>query len=359
MAKKWILTVFTALAWAACMGQAASKTIPFTEKTHDFGEIREEKGPVKHKFTFTNNTRQPIVIEHVEVNCGCTTTDFSRKPVMPGQTGYLTVTFDPANRPGVFSKTIAVAANNNTLQTVLTVMGTVIGRVRPVGELYPIALGDGIRIDTRSAYFRNVGQGQASSMVVGWANASAKQATLAFQVEPRSPYIRIDAPEKLAPGDKGNITVTFNLGGQTAAYGIFSHKIYPIINGKRQNTPISVLACGIDAFNGEPDKTPRARFDRHYHDFGNLKSGQKTVSAQFTLTDTGAAPLVVRYVACGRGLATDLKAGTTIGTGKSLTFKVTLDPAAHPADMVSESIMIIVNDPLRPVREIRIAAVIQ
>ena len=92
---------------------ADSKTLKFKEQSWNFGDIKEDGGDVSHIFSFTNITDSPIVILDVSASCGCTTPTFSRKPIMPNQTGAITVTFAPINRPGKFSNGVSVKLSNN------------------------------------------------------------------------------------------------------------------------------------------------------------------------------------------------------------------------------------------------------
>jgi Protein of unknown function (DUF1573) len=62
-------------------------------KQHDFGQIKAGK-EVSHVFTFINTGKTPLTIETTRTTCGCTATTFDPKPVPPGQSGQITVTFD-------------------------------------------------------------------------------------------------------------------------------------------------------------------------------------------------------------------------------------------------------------------------
>ena len=99
--KKFIILIFCTLRALAAPAQEA---LVFTPDAWDFGTIREEQGRVSHTFTGENRSERPVVILDVVTSCGCTVPQFSRKPVLPGEKTQITVTFDPANRPGTFSK---------------------------------------------------------------------------------------------------------------------------------------------------------------------------------------------------------------------------------------------------------------
>lgn len=84
----------------------------FAEKTYDFGVIKESDGKVSHVFTFTNLSMSPLTLKNVRASCGCTTPSWSKKPVAPGETGEITVTYNAKNRPGAFNKSITITLSN-------------------------------------------------------------------------------------------------------------------------------------------------------------------------------------------------------------------------------------------------------
>ncbi len=88
---------------------AASKdsdVYTFDTLSHDFGTITDNR-PVSHTFTITNTGSQPLVITTVtNGGCGCTTPKWTRKPIAPGETGEVTVTFSPTGRKGEFNREI-------------------------------------------------------------------------------------------------------------------------------------------------------------------------------------------------------------------------------------------------------------
>jgi hypothetical protein len=83
-----------------------SKLVWLTPTTHDFGEIAKRQ-PVKYVFEFKNITTEPLVIENVRAECGCTASDWEQEPVQPSQIGKISVTYD-AVKNGVFYKKLTV-----------------------------------------------------------------------------------------------------------------------------------------------------------------------------------------------------------------------------------------------------------
>lgn len=98
----------------------------FPEKTHDFGIIKEEKGPVSTVFEVINTGNKPLIIVDVTVSCGCTTHEYTKKPIAPGKRGKIKVFYNPAGRPGAFRKDIKVRTNGRERRTTLFIEGTTI-----------------------------------------------------------------------------------------------------------------------------------------------------------------------------------------------------------------------------------------
>ncbi|MDE7152852.1 MAG: DUF1573 domain-containing protein [Muribaculaceae bacterium] len=122
--KRYFLAALTALLLAATMFAEGKANAQFKDKTHNFGTIREADGPVTTEFPFTNDGDAPLVIVSAVASCGCTSPEYPRKPVQPGESGVIKVTYDPAGRPGEFSKTITVRTPDKRIK--LRIKGNVI-----------------------------------------------------------------------------------------------------------------------------------------------------------------------------------------------------------------------------------------
>ena len=87
--------------------------ISFDEREHNFGDIEEKGGKVSHKFMFTNNGKNPLRILSVKPSCGCTTPDWTKDEIKPGNQGYIIAEYNPKGRPGVFRKSLSIVTNDN------------------------------------------------------------------------------------------------------------------------------------------------------------------------------------------------------------------------------------------------------
>ncbi len=104
--------------------EAGVAKIEFDKVQHDFGTIKEGE-VVKHKFTFKNVGNVPLVISDVKPTCGCTTTNFTKTPVMPNGQGEIELQFDSSGKVGPQHKPVTVLANVEGGQTQLVLTATV------------------------------------------------------------------------------------------------------------------------------------------------------------------------------------------------------------------------------------------
>jgi Protein of unknown function (DUF1573) len=84
----------------------ADDVAKFTAETIDQGKIKQNN-PEEVKFVVTNISKEPLIIEQANPTCGCTIGDYTKTPIAPGATGYVSAKFNAAT-PGHFTKTLTV-----------------------------------------------------------------------------------------------------------------------------------------------------------------------------------------------------------------------------------------------------------
>jgi hypothetical protein len=104
---------------------AKSAKITWISMEHDFGEITQGI-PVTATFEFKNVFNEPIVISNVRTSCGCTVAEYSKKPILPGESSTISVTYN-AQKAGVFNKIVSVTMDEKD-EYKLTVKGSVINK---------------------------------------------------------------------------------------------------------------------------------------------------------------------------------------------------------------------------------------
>ena len=92
--------------------------------SHNFGNIPRGT-PVTVEFSFTNTGDEPLIIKDVVTSCGCTASDYTLEPIMPGKSSKIKVSFNAANK-GAFTKTITVNSNDQEATKLLQIKGVVI-----------------------------------------------------------------------------------------------------------------------------------------------------------------------------------------------------------------------------------------
>ena len=89
--------------------------IKFDKTTYDFGNFSENEPIVSGVFIFTNVGDAPLVIHQAVASCGCTVPEYTKEPVLPGQSGTLKVTYNGEGKfPGHFKKSITLRTNGKT-----------------------------------------------------------------------------------------------------------------------------------------------------------------------------------------------------------------------------------------------------
>lgn len=90
----------------------------------DVGQIPQNV-PKTIVFEFKNTGKTDIVITNVKPTCGCTTSEYTKTPIKPGETAKVNAVYNAAAK-GAFTKTITVTTNAEEAPKSLTFKGTVI-----------------------------------------------------------------------------------------------------------------------------------------------------------------------------------------------------------------------------------------
>ena len=93
-------------------------------KNIDLGVLKQYN-PKDVVFKFTNTGGKPIIITNAKGSCGCTEIEYSKKPILPGKSAEVIVTYD-AETLGVFNKTVTLTMNIEKSKQVLHIKGTVV-----------------------------------------------------------------------------------------------------------------------------------------------------------------------------------------------------------------------------------------
>lgn len=108
----------------------------FEHTRHNFGVFAQDTAIVTHEFVFTNVGKSPLIIHQASASCGCTVPEYTLEPIMPGEKGKITVTYNgKGRRPGVFRKSITIHNNGKQTPVRIYIEGEMIGEELPIKEV--------------------------------------------------------------------------------------------------------------------------------------------------------------------------------------------------------------------------------
>lgn len=357
--KQIFILFFTLLSLSAI----AQSQIVLEKNVHDFGKIKEVDGVVTTVFKFKNTSDKPYIIKYISVSCGCTTPKYSKAPVLSGASSEISVSYDPAGRPGAFSKTVYVASGSSDTVNELTIKGDVEPRPRSVEDDYPVVYFDGLRASSTAIAYREIPLGYRHTKAIEIYNSSTKP--LDLKITPKGSDSRLSAnlsTTKLAPKEKGQILVTYDLKTTPDYYGSFLGEIDFEINGKSTQAPLFVRGVSVPDFTSySPEmlrNSPRGELSSRFTHLGNVSLSKKMVK-EFTIYNNGVDPLKIVSQSKSSESVKYTLSQTTAENGETIKVTIELTPPKGVKGRVSESVTLITNDPVYPVKEIRIAANIE
>jgi hypothetical protein len=326
------------------LGFAQKPAMTFTTKEHDFGTVKEEVGRISYVFEFINTGTADLVLKNVQASCGCTTPEWTKSPVTPGNKGFINVTYSTLGRPGPFSKSITVTTNTNARE-ILTIKGNVLKRELSIEEQYPFPVG-GLRFKSKFASFTNISDTETRTEIIEFINTSKADITIS-SAEVNKKYMTVTASVPVVkPNEKGAINITYDakkrkdLGPQTDNFIV-------VLNGnvvKTDEFKFTTVAYIVESFTPEQRKKPAIAQVGKDVNFETVAADAKKV-LKTTITNTGKSNLIIRkaYADCDCMVVKPSK--TTIAPGKSADIKVELNTTGLPEGEQRNVITLIVNEP--------------
>lgn len=345
---------FAMLAAAMLTALSAAADVKWLETTHDFGAFDEDLGPVSCTFRFVNTSDEPVAIVAARSSCGCTSPVYSRDAVEPGDTASISVTYDPAGRPGRFTKYVGVQLSDEVPQPKLYIKGTVVGSAKSVAHRFPVDCGPDLQLAKGVLMTGEVSKGQLRTVFLEAYNRSTD--TIRPRIEGLPPYFEVTTtPDAVPPGEQLSFIFYFH-SAKCPQYGLVTDTVYVSRDaGGDVRCPLPTVAIVSEDFSKmtpkQLEKAPHVRLSEASLDFGRL--GTEPVTRTCTITNTGKSPLKIRRVyTADEGLSVAASADT-VKPGKDATITVTVAPAGLPGALLNARISIITNDPDAPTTTLR------
>lgn len=347
-------TIFlsTLLCMAVTM-MAQQPVITFSKVEHDFGKINEEDGRVSTIFEFKNEGMEPLVLSNVRASCGCTTPTWTRTPIEPGQTGNITVTYNPNGRPGKFSKTITVTSNASTPTSKLRIFGEVIPKqAKPVNK-YTVTMGD-LSLKATTMTFGTIFKGNNVTRSLEYANLTDHDVTVEILQNDRDQMLTsVLSLKTLKPKEVGTLNVNFDT-DKSKLWGPNTFYLYMMVNGKRiiSDEYKITLSADIEEDFGklsveEKQSAPIFEMQDRNINLGTVKAGGK-LSQKVSFKNVGERPLEIRHITNYNPEVIHASASkTTVKGGKTGTFLIEVLPNTEVVNpgTYRRQVEILTNDP--------------
>jgi len=351
--KRLISVAVLFIIWSLVCSQQNRSSIHFETGQHNLGRINEEDGPFQHEFVFVNKGDDPLLVINVRTGGGLLVR-WTRSPVQPGETGAVTVEFNPRNMPGRFNRTITLSATGNPSSVTLRLLGEVIPREKTPEELYPHQTGLlGMRSNHISFGYVTPGSVKTDSMEV--INLSKEDIDLAFTGIPG--HVTLEAvPQMLKPGERGVLKASWDA-GRIEDWGVVTHHFRLLVNGNSPARNIVYLSANIqedfsEMSDEEKENAPAIFFDDRVFNFGTLRHG-KSVEHTFVFTNKGSSDLIIRSVRSGCGCTAIEPQKTLLKPGESGSIKAVFNSRGFRGRQ-NRGITVISNDPANPSIVLRI-----
>jgi hypothetical protein len=334
--------------------QTKEAQVSFKNPVHDFGKIKEDGGKVSYKFAFVNTGASPVLITDVRPTCGCTAPDWSKAPIPPGGSGYVTAIFNPVGRPGAFTKYLDVKTNNPSGNKRLTIKGEVLPKQRTIADDYRYVMGE-LRLKSNHLAFGNVMNSSSKDKELEVVNTSGEDMIISFERVPAHMRIRCE-PEVLKPNEKGMIVANYDAKKKND-WGMMMDRVNISINGVSERNYRMVISANIveDFSAWTPEQmanAPVAVVDEAEANFGKMKQGEK-FEHTFVLTNDGKSNLHIRKIKASCGCTAVQPEKMLVGPGESIDLKMEFNSAGKRGNQ-NKSITVTTNDPKRATLILRI-----
>lgn len=349
--KKIFSTLCMALAVVAMMAQ--DPVITFEKTEHDFGKINEADGRVSTVFEFRNEGMSPLVLSNVRASCGCTTPTWTKEPIEPGQTGSITVTYNPNGRPGKFQKTVTITSNATEPTKKVYIRGEVIPKQAKPANQFTIAVGD-LSMKSKSVNLGDIIKGENRTGELEYANLTKEEHHVDLLVNDAF-LIHQTTLGTLKPNETGKFI--FALDSKTnKLYGPVEAVAYVIVDGKKVLDEAHQLRVMADV---KEDFTQLTVEQRHQapiievasdFDAGTLAAG-KVHKYVFPIKNIGVNPLEVRRVySTDKSLV--VKPCKSVKSGKKGAIAIDINTKNLQPGKYNREVIVITNDFKQPEKRI-------
>jgi hypothetical protein len=316
--------------------QPEEKVVSFDTKTHDFGDVLLSDGPVSCKFVMKNISDSPIVIHNVVSSCGCTVPDYDHKPIQPGESTAIDVTYANDQGPYPFNKTITVYVSGVNRPIVLKIRGQVHERKKSLEELYKVIMGP-VAVRSRTVDMGYIAQGKRKSEDGEIANMSNKPVKVTVTGD-EAVSVSI-SPNPIPARTAAKVKYTVNTNNGPKNWGKTAYKISFLTDGTRQDGSVTLNATINDDFDNmtvrQINNAPAPRLESTYNELREVKKGE-VLRKSFKVGNAGKSDLIIHKIDTdGDNTKVATRMPLTIKPGGTATVDFTFDATKGDGEVIN------------------------
>ena len=358
--KKIFSTLCMTLFAAVMMGQ--QPVITFEKTEHDFGKINEADGRVSTVFEFKNEGMTPLVLSNVRASCGCTTPTWTKEPIEPGQTGSITVTYNPNGRPGRFQKTVTITSNATEPTKRVYIKGEVIPKQAKPENQFKVSVGD-LSMKTLTLDLGTIKKGDVKQGELEYTNLTKEDHQVELATNSADSYLANQVTlASVKPNEVGKFVFVLDT-KSTKLYGPVEVYAYVVVDGKKNISEpykLVIKANIVEDFSTltieQKQKAPIIEVAKEYN-IGKLAAG-KVHKYVFPVKNIGVNPLEIRRV-YSTDKALTCKQPKAIKSGKKGAVTVDINAKGLKPGNYTREVTIISNDYINSIKRVKVNFVVE
>ncbi|AFM04635.1 hypothetical protein Fleli_2258 [Bernardetia litoralis DSM 6794] len=358
---------FFMLSSAAVLAQ--NSTLNFEETEFDFGKM-EFQDTLTHRFYFKNNSENEIKILDISTDCACTfSNESTEKSIEKEERSFIELVFLPYNY-GNFAKVFTVKTDKAGTQTLMLK-----GELQPILDKerdfkYSLEKTPQIRTRTKYLHFGNLLNKIPITKKFEFYNSSKEDFIFTGKMEnPEHIQVRFDSTHILKAGQTSAIYVIYDpFLKKDFGYVEDIATLFGEQNKKTVKLEFKVTANVEEYFpplNTEMlEAHPKLNIEKSYISLGthylkNLK-GKDSLEAIFVLKNESNMPLKIHRIVEGYGckLITEKSEWNEVAPHSNAIVKVVFQTPEDKGKYI-RSLTVICNDPRKPIRTMKIQAVLR
>ncbi|WP_338814968.1 DUF1573 domain-containing protein [Bernardetia sp. Wsw4-3y2] len=348
---------------------AQNSTLDFEETEFDFGKI-EFQDTLTHRFYFTNNSENEIKILDISTDCACSfSNQNSNRSIEKDERSFIELVFLPYNY-GNFVKVFTVKTDNAGTQTLMLK-----GELQPVLDKdrdfkYKLEKTPQIRTRTKYLHFGNMLNKVPMTKKFEFYNSSKEDFVFTGKMEmPKHLQVRFDSTHILKAGETSAIYVIYDpllkndfgyLEDIVLLFGEQNKKTIKLEFKVTANVEEYFPSLNIEMLEAYPElKIEDDYINLGSHYLKNLE-GKDSLEATFVLKNESNMPLRIHKIIEGYGckLLTEKSEWNEVAPHSNAIVKIIFQTPEDRGTYI-RSLTVICNDPRKPIRTMKIQAILK